>query len=86
VASGRVSKFSITFTLDISHDFAPYPMSGVLRDRRQPKSESIFKVFSLVHCVRMIITSSMFIRFECMSTEWKVEKVNYEFGIARFLR
>jgi hypothetical protein len=34
----------------------------------------------------MIITSSLFIGFEHMCNEWKVEKVNYEFGIGSFLR
>jgi hypothetical protein len=57
-----------------------------LRDRRQSKSESVFKILPLVHCVSMIITSSLFLRFEHMSNEWKVEKVNYEFGITSFLR
>jgi hypothetical protein len=37
-----------------------------------------------VHCVPVIITSSLFIRFQCMSNEWKVEEVNYEFGIGSF--
>jgi hypothetical protein len=39
VLSGKVSKFSITFTLDISPDYAPYSISRVLRDRRQSKSK-----------------------------------------------
>jgi hypothetical protein len=86
VLSRKVSKFSITFTLEISPDSAPYPISGVLRDRRQSKLESVIKVFPLVRCVPMIITSSLFIRFEHMSNEWKAENVNYEFGIASFLR
>jgi hypothetical protein len=86
VLYGKVSKFYITFTFDISLDSTPYPISGILRDRRQSKSESVIKVFPLVHCVPMIITSSLFIRFEYMSNEWKVENVNYEFGIASFLR
>jgi hypothetical protein len=64
VLYGKVSKLSITFTLDISPDFAPYSISGVLRDYRQSKSKSVFKVLPLVHCVPMIITSSLFIRFE----------------------
>jgi hypothetical protein len=72
--------------LDISLDSTPYPISGILRDRRQSKAESVIKVFPLVHCVPMIITSSLFIRFEYMSNEWKVDNVNYEFGIASFLR
>jgi hypothetical protein len=29
----------------------------------------------------VIITSSLFIGFERMSNDWKVEEVNYEFGI-----
>jgi hypothetical protein len=33
-----------------------------------------------------IITSSLFIGFEHMSNDWKVEKVNYEFGIESSLR
>jgi hypothetical protein len=71
VFSGKVSKFSITFTLDISPDFAPYSISGVLRDCRQSKSESAFKVLPPVHCVPTIITSSLFIVLEHMSKEWK---------------
>jgi hypothetical protein len=57
-----------------------------LRDRRQPKSEAVFKVLPLMHCVPMIITSSLVITFERVSNGWKVDKVNYEFGIACFLR
>jgi hypothetical protein len=34
----------------------------------------------------VIITSSLFIEFERMSNDWKVEEVNYEFGIKSFLR
>jgi hypothetical protein len=64
--SGKVLKFPITFILGISHDSAPYPISGVLRDRRQPKSEVVFKVLPLVHWVPTIITFSLFIRFELM--------------------
>jgi hypothetical protein len=86
VLSGKVSKFSITFTLVISHDSAPYPISRVLRDRHQPKSEAVFKILPLVHCVPMIITFSLFIGFEHTSNDWKVEKVKYEFGITSFLR
>jgi hypothetical protein len=86
VLYGKVSKLSITFALDISPDSAPYPISGVLRDRRQSESEFVSKVLPLVRCVSMIITSSLFIRFEHTSNEWKVEKANYEFGIASFLR
>jgi hypothetical protein len=37
-----------------------------------------------VHCVPTIITP-LFIRFECMSNDWKGEKVNYEFGFGGFL-
>jgi hypothetical protein len=83
---GKVSKLYITFVLDISPDSTPYPISGVLRDRRQSKSESVSKVLPLVHCVPTIITSSLFIGFEHMSNEWKVKKVRYKFGIASFLR
>jgi hypothetical protein len=71
----------MTFTFDIF-----LILYRVLRDRHQSKSESVFKVLPLVHCVPTIITSSLFIRFEHMSNEWKVEKVNYEFGITSFLR
>jgi hypothetical protein len=46
----------------------------------------VFKVVPLVHCVPMIITSSLFIGIERMSNEWKIEKVNYEFGIESFQR
>jgi hypothetical protein len=38
--SGKVSKFSITFTLDISPDSAPYSISGVLCDCLQSKSKN----------------------------------------------
>jgi hypothetical protein len=86
VLSEKVSKLSITFAVDISPDSAPYPISGVLRDHRQSKSESVIKAPPLVHGVPMSITSSLFIGFECMSNGWKVEKVNYEFGITLFLR
>jgi hypothetical protein len=86
VLSGKVSKLSITFTLNISPDSAPYPISGVLRDRRQSKSESIFKVLPLACCVPTIMTYFLFIGFKHTSDDWKVEKANYEFGIASFLR
>jgi hypothetical protein len=72
--------------LDISPDSSPYTISGVLRDRRQSKSESVFKILPLVRCVPMSVTSSLFIGFESMSNDWKIEKVNYEFGIVSFLR
>jgi hypothetical protein len=39
--SGNVSKFCITFTLDISSDSAPYSIGGVLRDRHQSKSKNL---------------------------------------------
>jgi hypothetical protein len=83
---GKVSKISITFILCMSPDSEPYLVSRVLRDCRQSKSEYVFKVLPLVHCVPTIITSSMFIGFERMRNDWKVEKVNYEFGIGSFLR
>jgi hypothetical protein len=72
--------------LDVSPDYAPYPISGVLRDRRQSESESVFKILPLVHCGPTIITSSLFIGCEYMNNDWKVEKVKYEFGITSFLR
>jgi hypothetical protein len=84
VLSGKALKFSITLILGISPDSAPYPIIGVLRDRRQPKSEAVFKVLPLVHCVPTIITFSLFIGFEHMSNDWKVEKVNYEFVLQVF--
>jgi hypothetical protein len=34
----------------------------------------------------VVIIFSLFIRFEHMSNEWKVEEVIYEFGIGSFLR
>jgi hypothetical protein len=86
VIYGKASKLYITFTLDISSDSAPHPISGVLRDRLQSKSEYVFKVLPLVRCVPTIRTSSLFIGFEHTSNELKVEKVNYEFGILSFLR
>jgi hypothetical protein len=72
VLSEKVPKFSITFTLDISPDSAPYLISGVLRDRCQSESKSVFKVLPLMHCVSMIITSSVFVGFGRMSNDWKV--------------
>jgi hypothetical protein len=69
VLCGKVSKFSITFTLNISPDSALYPINSVLRDRRQSESESISKVLPLVRCVSMIITSSLFIGFEHTSND-----------------
>jgi hypothetical protein len=75
-----------TFILFISPDSVPNSVSVVLRDRHQSKSESVFKILPLVHCIPMIITSSMFIGFELMSNDCKVEKVKYEFGIGCFLR
>jgi hypothetical protein len=82
----KVLKFSITSILCISPDSAPYSVSRILRDCQQSKSESAFQVLPLVHCVPIIINSSLFIGFEHMSNEWKVEKVNYDFGIESFLR
>jgi hypothetical protein len=70
----------------ISPDFAPYLISGVLRDHRQSELESISKILLLMCCVPTIITSSLFTGFEHTSNEWNVEELNYEFGIASFLR
>jgi hypothetical protein len=75
VLSGNVSKFYITFTLDISPDSTLYPISGVLRDHHQSESEFVSKVLPLVHCVSTIITSSLFIRFEHTINDYKVEKL-----------
>jgi hypothetical protein len=86
VLYGKLSKLSITFLLGISLDSAPYPISTVWRDRHLSKSKSVIKVPPLVHAVPTIITSSLFIRFEYMSKEWKVGKVSYEWDIASFLR
>jgi hypothetical protein len=86
VVSGKISKFSITLILCIFPDSAPFLSSRVLRDCCQSESEAVSKVLSHVHCVPTIITSSLFIRFECMSSKWKDEKVSYEFGIMSFLR
>jgi hypothetical protein len=61
----------------MSPDSTPNSVSRVLRDRHQSKSESVFKVLSLVYCVPMILTYSLFM---------ESEKVNYEFGIESFLR
>jgi hypothetical protein len=83
---GNISKLSTIFVLFMSPDSAPNLVRRILRDRRQSKSESVFKVFPLVYCVPMIITSPLFVRFEHMSNEWKVEKVSYKFGIGSFLR
>jgi hypothetical protein len=86
VLSRKVLKFPIAFTLGISPDSASYPIRGVLRDRHQSKSEVVCRILPLVCCVPMIITLSLFIEFEHTSNYWKVEKVNYEFGIVSFLR
>jgi hypothetical protein len=86
ILSEKVSIISITLVLCTSHDSAPYSVSRVLRDRRQSKSEVVFKVPPLVHCVPTIITSSLFIGFEYLSNDWKLEKVNYMFGVVSFLR
>jgi hypothetical protein len=84
--SGKVSKLFITFVLCMFLDSAPFSASRVLRDRRQSESESVSKVLLLVHCVPTIITSFLFIGFELMSNEWKVDKFNYEFGMVSFMR
>jgi hypothetical protein len=76
---------SIIFVLSISPDSTPNSVSRGLRDRHQCKSESVFEVLPLVRHVPTMITSSLFIRFERMSNEWKVEKVSYEFHIGCFL-
>jgi hypothetical protein len=86
VLSGKFLKLFITFPLDISPDSAPGSFSKVLRDRRRTESESVSKVLPLVCCVPMIITSFLFIGFEHTSSDWKVAKVSYEFGIGSFLR
>jgi hypothetical protein len=70
----------------VSPDSAPNSVSRVLRVCHQSKSESVFKIFPLEHCVPTIISSSLFVRLERMSNEWKVEKVINEFGIGNFLR
>jgi hypothetical protein len=86
VLPGKVSKFSITFIFCTSPDSVPVSVSRVLQDHHQSKLESVVEVFPLVHCVPMSITCSLFIGFGHMSNEWKVEKVDYEFGIASFQR
>jgi hypothetical protein len=80
-----ISKLSTTFVLFISPDSVSNSVSRILRDHHQSKLEFVFMVLPLVHYVPMTITS-LFIGFECMSNEWKVEKVNYEFDIGSFLR
>jgi hypothetical protein len=86
ILSGKVSKLFITFVLYMFLDSALFSASRVLRDRHQSESESVSKVLPLVHCVSTIITSFLFIGFELMSNEWKVDKVNYEFGMVSFMR
>jgi hypothetical protein len=86
VLFGKVLKSSTTFILFISLDSALNSVSSVVRDHHKSKSEVVFKVLSFVHCIPMILTSSLFIRIERMSNDWKVEKVNYEFRIGSFLR
>jgi hypothetical protein len=51
-----------------------------------PNQKLYSKVLPLVRCVPTIVTSSLFIGFEHTSNDWEVEKVNYKFGIASFLR
>jgi hypothetical protein len=80
------SKNYYHFNIGYFSDSVPYSISRVLWDHRQSKSESVFNILPLVHCVPTIITSSMFIGFERMSNDWKVEEVNYKFGITSFLR
>jgi hypothetical protein len=84
VLSGKVSKLSITFALELSPVSAPYLIGGVLRDHRQSKSEAVSKVLPLVHYVPMIITFSLFIGFERMSNDWKVAKVSYDLVLEVF--
>jgi hypothetical protein len=60
--------------------------SAVFCECHQCKSEYVFQVLPLVHYVPTSITSSLFMGFERISNEWKVEKVSYEFGIVSFLR
>jgi hypothetical protein len=86
VLSGKISKLSTMFVFFISPDSTPYRISGVLRDRCQSKSESVFKVLPLFHCVLTMITSSLFVGFERMSSESKVNEVSYKFGITSFRR
>jgi hypothetical protein len=76
VLSRNVSKFLIAYTLGISPDSAPYPIIGVLRDRRQSESESVSRVLPHKRYVPTIITSSLLVRLERMSNDWKVEKAN----------
>jgi hypothetical protein len=63
----KVLKLSITFILGISPDSTPNSVRKVLRNHHQSESAYVFKVLSLVHCVPMIITLSLFIRIERMS-------------------
>jgi hypothetical protein len=46
----------------------------------------LLKISERVHCVPMAITPSLFIVFEHMSNDWKIEEVNYEFDIESFMR
>jgi hypothetical protein len=68
---GKVSKLSITFILCTFPDSVSVSVSRVLQDHRQSESESVIKVFPLVHGVRTIIISSSFIRFWHISNDWK---------------
>jgi hypothetical protein len=74
------------FIFCIFPDSTPFSVGRVLRDHCQSESKTVSKVLPLMHYVPTIITSSLFIVFECMSSEWKVKKVHYEFGIISFLR
>jgi hypothetical protein len=46
----------------------------------------LLKICELMHCVPTTIISSLFIGFDHISNDWKVEKVNYEFDIESYLR
>jgi hypothetical protein len=46
----------------------------------------LLKISERMHCVPITITLSLFIGFKDMINDWKVEEVNYKFGIGSFLR
>jgi hypothetical protein len=82
----RFQNYLSLFILCIFPDSVPFSVSRALRDHCQSESEVVSNILPLGHYVPMIITSSLFIIFERMSNEWKVEKVNCEFDFGGFLR
>jgi hypothetical protein len=86
VLSGKDSKFSITFKFCTFPDSVSISVIRVLRYHCQSESESVLEVLLFVYCVPTSVSSSLLIGLERTRSEWKVEEVNYKFGIVSFLR